>query len=179
MRAAVVLGSAPGGIEELKLAPAGVDILAVNAAGYTYLGPIAAWGSVHADQMVGWLERRAELGGPGGFHAFGESFLPGQERDVVRYYGPTRWRGTSALYVVQWAMDVGGYDRLALAGVHIKGNTRDRGGQLEDTDGGPYENYQLGWHTAIDEIRDHVRSYGGWTAELLGTPEPGWLTGEA
>jgi hypothetical protein len=177
MRLGVVLGSAPGWEQEIANVLCTVDVLAVNAAGVVYLDDIAAWGSVHADQLADWLVVRRFLYGNTPEHLFGESFLPGQERETVEYYGPVKWRGSSALYVVQWALTFGGYDRLVLAGVHLTGSTRVRGDGLEPTDGSPYEDYQQGWRAALSFLDGRVQSYGGWTRELLGAPEEKYFGG--
>jgi len=175
VRCAVVLASAPGALEELALAPAGTDVIAVNAAGCLYPMRLAAWGSVHADQLFEWVETRRARHCNIPAHVFGESFLPGQARDVVEYYGPVRWRGSSALYAVQWALEHA-YDRVALAGVHLTGSMRERCSGLEATDGSPYDVYRAGWRDALEHIEGRVTSFGGWTAELLGTPPRGFFT---
>ena len=90
MRVAVVLASAPGALEELARAPDGVDVIAVNAAGCTCPTHLAAWGSVHADQLVKWVAMRRASGGNIPVDVFGESFLPGQDREDVYHYSPVR-----------------------------------------------------------------------------------------
>jgi len=173
-----VLASAPGALEELARAPDGVDVIAVNAAGCTCPSSLAAWGSVHADQLVDWVATRRTAGGNIPADVFGESFLPGQDRDTVEYYGPVRWPGSSALYVVQWALD-NGYDRLALAGVHLTGRMRERFGEVNDSaEGSPYDVYRGGWEQAYTHLTIRVRSFGGWTAELLGTPPADFFSEE-
>ena len=163
MRRGIVLASAPGALEELaefrQRASGEWDVLAVNQSGIRYTEPLAAWGSVHADQIVGWIDQRRNLGYDMEFDAFGESFLPGQDRASVRYIGPVRWAcGSSALYVVQYALEQG-YSQIVLAGVHLSGR---------------YEMYRDGWREAFDVICGKVYSLSGWTRDFLGPPPEDW-----
>jgi len=176
MKYAVVLASAPGGVEEAREWDADTvrpwPVLAVNRAGLCYQGEIAAWGSVHANELAEWVTLRRELEMNVNCPIFGESFLPGQDRACPTYYGPVKWRGSSALYVVQWALEQG-YSRLVLAGVHLTGNTREHPGEVLASPG-PYEQYREGWRDAFTEIRGRVYSLGGWTREFLGPPPGHW-----
>lgn len=176
MKRAIVVASAPGWDDELSQWESRCvktwDLLAVNFAGVKLERDIAGWGSVHGNDLaLQWIPVRESRGGNLDCPIFADSFLPGQSRDVIQHY-KVQWPGSSALYVVQWALDVAKYDRIVLAGVHLTGQTRDR----ETVVAAPnnYRVYRDGWRDALPEIVHRVHSLGGWTRELLDEPPEHW-----
>ena len=84
------------------------------------------------------------------------------------------WHGTSSLYAVRIAIELGSAEKIILAGCPM-----DQSGHYYDReDLGLYlETYRKGWLSAYPRIKDIVRSYSGWTRELLGEPTEEWLRG--
>jgi hypothetical protein len=161
-------------MEELALAPE-VDVICVNRAGLHHWGRIAGWGSVHGDELKAWADQRAEAGLNTDCPIFSNR---NHTQEPVEWYGPCRWPGSSGLYVVQWALFEAKYHHIGLCGIHMDGDTRiAEDGTIENAPM-PYGiTYQAGWRTAQSYFADRVRSYGGWTAELLGTPDADfWIT---
>ncbi len=171
VRTAVVLGSAPGALEELEPF-GGLPIVAVNRAGVVYLGEIVGWGSLHPHALKSWLPQRAEAGG-NACPVFSQGRLPEDWQFMT-----SKWPGSSGLFCTQWALLEAGFDRVILCGVHIDGQTRiSIVGDVENAPV-PYEHYQDGWRRAQRELGGRIRSCGGWTAELLGKPKKGWESRE-
>ena len=80
---------------------------------------------------------------------------------------PEGWHGTSALYAVAVAMELGA-SSVILAGCPIDGGPRFDGlcslvGDLEF--------YRSCWHHAFPTIHGRVFSLSGWTRDLLGAPK--------
>lgn len=168
-RQAAVLGSAPGGLEELSKLRGVEEVLAINQAGCRYQGPLTAWGSVHGDEMQTWIEDREDQGLTIPASCFYDSGKP--SHPSMTWYGPPRWPGSSALYVVQWGLLVARYDRLVLCGVHLNGDRRvEASGQIIQAPNN-YQMYRDGWRTARKHLDGRVTSMGGWTRELLGPPD--------
>jgi hypothetical protein len=168
LRVAVVLGSAPSADEELNLLPFTYDVIAVNQAGLRYRGRLEAWVTLHANELDDWAKAREELGlEPPRYyatHGRGSFAVPVQ---IIR----SNWPGSSGLFAVQWALEVGRYDRVILCGVHLNGDTRkDADGELRPAPMN-YSRYQAGWIKAHHRLGGRVASMGGWTRELLGAPD--------
>jgi hypothetical protein len=165
--------------DDLDASPKGLDIIAVNGAGFLCLEPLTLWCSIHGGHLVKFIEKRRRLGGDMDFAAYG-NFHPGEESgNVVRWQRPNGG-GSSGLFTALIALELG-YDRLVLAGIPIEGKRR-----LNYADGGPeiiepepsdagFAIYRNGWLTNLDVIRGKVRSMSGWTQELLGAPTAEWL----
>ena len=185
MKTCVVLGTAPCMWEDFARVPAGLDVVAVNRAGWLHLGPIAMWVSIHgATQssrtgLVDLIEKRRALGADMNFTAYGNFAENDASGDVIRWNRPNGF-GSSSLFATRIALETG-YDRVVLAGVPLEGNT-----VISDNDGteivgehsaAGYGVYRGGWLKVQGEIADHVRSMSGWTRETFGEPTAEWLNG--
>lgn len=83
-----------------------------------------------------------------------------------------RWPGTSSLYAVQIAQQVGAR-RVVLAG-----SPMDLSPKFDEQPNGLgawLDQYREAWTKAKDEFVIPVRSASGWTRELLGAPPEDWL----
>lgn len=88
--------------------------------------------------------------------------------DIVEPYFPAAGRsGSSAMTGTLAALRMG-YERIVLCGCPLTGNAPE---------GNPYEAFRLGWEDQKDKLIGRVKSMSGWTMELLGFPERGWLDG--
>lgn len=179
MRSAIVLGSAPGALEELARAGENwrpltdAPIVAVNRAGILWTGPLEAWVTLHANELDGWAQARTELGAdpPAHYVTHGRGCFA-VEVELIR----SHWPGSSGLFAVQWALEHGHYDRVVLCGVHMTGQQRlEEDGVVREAPM-KYDHYRNGWSRAEAKLRGRVASMGGWTQELLGAPDEDFWT---
>lgn len=177
MKRCVVLGTAPCMWDDLRRTPAGLDVVAVNRAGWLYLEPIALWVSIHGAGNLAHIEKRRELGADMNFDAYGNFANNEESGDVIRWNRPNGG-GSSSLFATRIALELG-YERVVLAGVPLEGQAT-----LVDADGTEFVEepsalgfgvYRRGWEKARDEIGEHVRSMSGWTRETFGEPTAEWL----
>lgn len=177
MKRCVVLGTAPCMWDDLACAPAGLDVVAVNRAGWLYLEPIALWVSIHGIDLVDFIEQRRALGADMNFTAYGNFAGRDESGDVIRWNRPNGG-GSSGLFATRIAIELG-YERVVLAGVPLEGNTTtvdDEGSQtINEPSAAGYGVYRGGWLKYRDEIADNVRSMSGWTRETFGAPTAEWL----
>jgi hypothetical protein len=84
--------------------------------------------------------------------------------------------GSSGLFAVRIALDVLKARRVVLAGMPMDDSPHvyDAGRRS----GPSFVPYRPEWRRAArDEFGGRVRSLSGWTADLLGRPDPEWLEG--
>ena len=157
---ALILGGAPSVWAELEEAQALLNrrhlVVAANLAGIHFDGQLDAWASLHPDFLVEWVEQRA--GEPSD-----RLFTP----DLM----PERWPGSSGLYALQVALFELGATAAILCGVPMDSAAGHfvTPGAWAGTD-----DYRRAFEAALPEIGGRVRSMGGWTADLFGTPTPQW-----
>jgi hypothetical protein len=172
---ALVLGGAMGLFEEEAAARAMgfvPDILvATNHAGRDREEPVDHWVSFHQELFPLWLkERRARgLADPGQLWTCAPAPAPKSLDLPVRK--AANWRGSSGLLAVTVALELGA-SHVVCCGVPLRkeGEHYDKPGLWRDAG-----NYRAGWVNHAAVMAGRVRSMSGWTAELLGQPDPAWL----
>ena len=185
MNRCVVLGTAPCMWDDLRRVPAGLDVVAVNRAGWLYLDPIAMWVSIHGGKgahggggsLMDYIEKRRALGADMDFTAYGNFAENEESGDAIRWNRPNGG-GSSGLFAARIALEIG-YERVVLAGVPLVGHTTicdaDGSEKVDEPSAAGFGVYHGGWKKAHDEIARYVRSMSGWTRETFGEPTAEWL----
>jgi hypothetical protein len=131
-------------------------------------GPCVAV-SLHPDKLKDWLKARSRAGWP----------KPDQVWTHVGHEDATdfveHWRGSSGLHAVTVALKLR-YQRIVLCGAPM---TKEGGHVVRDEPWTRVDTFIGGWKAHKAEIAPYVRSWSGWTAELLGRPDMAFLTGDA
>jgi hypothetical protein len=166
MLQAVVAGSARCLWDDLSRVPADLPIFAVNFAGL-FIPRIDHLVSLHSDMAASIAAlRRMYVGNTGVTNADFAVHAPDALAGVDHARPVTMFSGTSSLYAVQVAFEMG-YDRVILAGVPL-----DAKGAFYDPPSaffnyGDYDT-QNAWAIALPKLRGRVISCSGWTRSLLG-----------
>ncbi|MBY6265567.1 hypothetical protein EI613_27135 [Azospirillum sp. 412522] len=146
-------------------------VMAVNRAGDFYPGRLDHWVSLHPEQLGGFM---AERGGDLSMTTWCQREDPATRVDVVPQAVPCS--GSSGLFAVRIALGILKARRVVLAGMPMDGSPHfyDAGRRS----GPSFVPYRPEWRRAArDEFDGRVRSLSGWTADLLGRPDPAWLEG--
>jgi hypothetical protein len=174
---ALVLGGALCLQDDLALAAQLVPleecaVVAVNDAGFWYPGPLTAWVSMHAEEFPERERIRSDRGYPGGYTRWTRPYPAGMkhlERHVDGLLGG--WNGSSGLLGVGVAIVELGADPVMLCGIPLDDRAHfNRKGRWE----GCYR-YRLGWEERMTDLCGRVRSFSGWTREVLGEPTREWM----
>jgi hypothetical protein len=173
--------------DDLRRVPDGLDVVAVNRAGWLYLEPLTLWISIHGGgvsrggglSLMGHIEKRRALGADMDFTAYGNFAEAEESGDVIRWNRPNGG-GSSSLFAVRIALELG-YERVVLAGVPLVGHTTicdaDGSEKVDEPSAAGFGVYRGGWQKVHGEIAGHVRSMSGWTRETFGAPTAEWLNG--
>jgi hypothetical protein len=167
---ALVLGGAPSVWTDLAAAKAMLAgqrhlIVAANLAGIHHQGPLDAWATLHPEHLDEWTEAR----GQGGYRVFS----PAKVCDCVDVeVAPERWNGSSGLYALQIALEQMNASAAILCGVPME---QAAGHFLTGGPWAPVTSYRQAFAAALPIHGGRVRSMGGWTADLFGTPSPAWI----
>ena len=96
------------------------------------------------------------------------------DRRVSYRYPGMDSSASSGGYAAKVALD-DGFDRVVLAGIPMERDAKHftRGKPWEQRDG-----FTIGFKKSVPHFAGRVRSMSGWSAELLGMPDPAWLDGE-
>jgi hypothetical protein len=169
---AVVLGGAPSVWDDLRrtLGMASVDVVvATNHAGRDFEGSVDHWVSFHAELMPKWVGERRAAGLPDA------GTLWTVERplklDGLEFRKAANWGGSSGLLAVTVALELG-CTKIVLCGVPLDHRVGHYDNPKPWGEGG---SYRRGWLGHKDEMSGKVRSWSGWTGELLGVPTKEWL----
>lgn len=141
-------------------------VFAVNAAGLYQEGSFI-WCSLHAEYMQNWRRLRSYKLGYDYRIVTPETYPGARECDLNIN---EKWLGcSSGLYAAQIAVDVFGFDKVILCGVHLnkEGNDADFANQ--------YGAYQDNLWQPLAECPNKIRSMGGATRELFGAPSVDWV----
>lgn len=168
---AFVLGSAsslPADIDMAMRLAIPDFVVAVNAAGRDFAGPLDHFATQHPELAAGWLlaRERQNLPPPGTL------WCPRTARRDQRlpWSHAESWGGSSGLFGVSVALAAGA-DRVILCGVPL-----DATGHFDDPK--PWRDalrYRSAWTCRAGFLGKHVRSMSGWTRQLLGAPSSAFL----
>jgi hypothetical protein len=180
MTCALILGRAEGVLADAEAIKSMVKVdflVAVGPVAMDYPGEVDCWVWWHTELFSDRAARRARNGYPPVKAYWGIKYK-GRGRDYdkeinVNYY---EWNegGSSGLAAAMIALDVLKADRVALVGIPM------------DPDGGRYDDHKPwpeaivqrhSWVKHLSTLQGRVRSYSGWTKELLGgePPTADWL----
>ncbi len=169
---AIILGGADTVWRELEMSRAlapDAPVIACNHAARDYDGELAAWISMHPELVPSWKAQRAAAGRPPA-----ASYWTTHHRvspipiNRVRAMG-----GSSGLLCVFVGIELG-FDRMMLCGVPMCQNGKHYDNTRKWTEA---RQYWPAWERALPTIRDKVRSWGGHTLHMLGSPNEEWLHG--
>jgi hypothetical protein len=145
-------------------------LIACNHAGRDEPGPLDHWVSMHPELWKLWLGQRRKAGrpDPGQLWHARHKLSPLEESRAI-----DSWGGSSGLLCVAVAFELG-LSRIIVAGVPMA-----KLASHYDDDKPWYEAryYWPMWEKHAGRMRDRVRSMSGWTAQLLGSPDGGWVDG--
>lgn len=143
-------------------------VVAVNAAGRDFNGPLDHFATMHPELATGWLLARdkASLPPP---RALWCPISARRDQRLPWRHAPS-WGGSSGLFGAAVAMEAGA-DRIILCGVPL-----DSSGHFDDPR--PWKDalrYRAAWTCRRAMLVAKVRSMSGWTQALLGAPTREWL----
>jgi hypothetical protein len=180
-RVALVCGGAAGVWEERREAmrllaktPHAPVAVAVNGAGAQHPDPLDHWVTIHPEdfrQGKGWEHWRRDAGLRDGYTRWSQSRHPHADRILRGWAG-----GSSGWFAVGVALQ-----GLECAGVILCGIPLDASPNVTDPQwaGGwdEYRAFRYEWtkHSSRKRVDGRVRSWSGWTRDLLGTPDESWL----
>lgn len=170
---ALVIGGSRDVWAELEAAltlTEGLDrvIVATNFAGGVWPGDIDAWATLHPELFAAWREERFERGLNTDYRAFVHAKRNGPP-DAEAH--PLRWSGSSGLYAAQVALEAMGAAGAILCGVPID----EAAGHFQAPgDWSLARRYRPAFEAAKRDGAE-IRSMSGWTGDLLGRPDAGWL----
>lgn len=167
------------------------DIGVVNDQIYTFQGRVDYFFTLHGEKMEGWFnyrESKVESPEQWSFEIYCHrserwkntchdvakkdfEFNTTKYNDILNYeIVNQKWEGSSGLYAVQNALELG-YEKILLCGIPMDiGRNIFRPRKWKQGD-----KYWNGWLNAYDTIKNNVRSPSGRTSELLGKPDMNWI----
>ncbi len=162
-------------LEELVGGPWSGIVCATNDAGYDYPHPIDHWVTQHPEHLPDWMEKRRLAGYDMDFTVWGGVWRTGRDDRKYTWVDQvlriTRV-GSSGMHAVEVALHLGA-ERIVLCGVPM--DFRPHFFNPRQPWNSPSAHWDA-WTDAAPEWADRVRSFTGWTAELLGTPDEAWLS---
>lgn len=169
MSLALILGGAgcvwADAVGALKLARPDL-VLAANDMIALWPGPLDCVGSLHPDNLPGWLAARRAAGLP----------QPGEVWSYRAAAGVTRitqdWRGSSGLFILKVAL----FERRC-AGAILAGVPMDRTEHFvrRGKPWGDAHAFYPGWNDHKRDVEKRMRSMSGWTRHIFGAPTAEWL----
>lgn len=177
---AIVLGSATDALAEYEAAKALVPaafVVCVNDALRTCPDRVHAFATLHPEKRERFLGvEDCEL------KRHPDCSLWTYEAPINRRGGfniaREKWAGSSGLFAVQIALEKLDAAGVILAGVPMDAARRATYADAEAEWGGGetyVQRYQRGWTKAHSILRARVRSFSGFTRDLLGPPTPEWI----
>lgn len=176
MRRCLVLGAAACLWEDIEAALKIGEydaVIAAKLAGVAWPGELWGWYSLHSEWVGDFRQRRQARGYPPAREVVSNTKAPGVDRVVdPKWPGQVR-SGASGMFAARGAI-LDGFDRIVLAGVPMLQQVGRIDGREAWPSAGTYQGPVL---QAKHHMAAKVRSVSGWTAEVFGRPEPGWLQG--
>lgn len=176
MTTALILGRSKDVFKEADAA------LALGKIDFTIAtGPIAVdyrdvdyWLWFHAELFPDYAQRRANKGYPP-VKEYWSVLYKGRGRQApgldVKYFD-WQYGGSSGLVAVGLALQKKEADRVILAGIPMT----VEGGRYDDDKQWPEAlNHRVGWWNTLYLTKGKVKSFSGWTKELLGEPTVEWM----
>lgn len=177
MRNCLVLGGGASvwkDVEAAKALGSFEGVVGCNDAGVDWPGALDAYCTLHPNKMQAWRTKREAKG-----HPPAKVYIAHQEDKGVDRIEHYRWpemktSGSSGLYAVKIAMELG-FERIVLCGVPLTNENH----YFDSKAWKQANTFKEAW-LAVKETRllGRVKSFSGWTAEQLGTPDARWLAGE-
>lgn len=169
---ALALGGADGVWQDVERSEAILGeqwwglVVACNRAGVDWPGRLDAWCSLHPEKLLSvWAPARIT----DEYETWSDPNR-GERGAAPTDHHLDNWGGSSGLFAVQVALEVGA-DRVVACGMPM-----DRRAHYHGTAAWTeYENFRAAWERKADELEPHVKSMSGWTRELLGTPTRAWI----
>jgi len=140
-------------------------VIAANKIGMFYPGHLDHWVTMHPEQLAPWKKHRRRRGGNDDYVTWA-----GRRPDLVDRV-TTHSGGSTGLFAAKVALVDLGCERVVLCGVPMDDTPHFIRGAVGDH----YEQYRCQWEAYIQELAACVRSWSGWTRELLGAPTEEWL----
>lgn len=175
---ALVLGGADCRMEDVATlealtGPWSGIVVAVNDAGADWPWTLHHWASLHPERFHvieygkgRWVDKRRANGHEPAGQLWGASRGAGEGVEFLKCRMPG---GSSGLYAVEVARHVGA-TRIVLCGVPMDASVNPYHGATWRG----HRDHRPTWKQLAAEL-DDVRSMSGWTADLLGLPDPTWL----
>jgi hypothetical protein len=118
--------------------------------------------SLHPHKVDTWLAMRKRKG----FLKPDELWLNRPAKSGTRAHIAREWNGSVGLFAVKIALEKG-FRKIILCGVPMTSEAKHF---LRHADWHAATMFRGAWERHREEMRPYVRSFSGWTAELLGTP---------
>lgn len=153
----------------------------VKLAGVHWVGGRFVWPTLHPEFMDAYENERKQLGLHSEYEIVaplsGEVGMHGKKGNITRRvsyrYPGMNSSASSGGYAAKVALE-DGFERVVLAGVPMR--TEDKH-FTRGKDWAQRDSFVRGFKDSVPFFAGRVRSMSGWTAELLGQPDPGWLNG--
>lgn len=145
-------------------------LIACNHAARDEPGRLDHWVTMHGELLPMWIRQRKAKRYP----AAGQLWTARHRPAKVESTAIESWGGSSGLLCVAVAVHLG-FERILLAGIPMVKTMRHY------DDGQPWmeaRQYWPAWERRVPQMRGRVKSFSGWTRELLGEPTGDWLNAE-
>lgn len=168
----VVIGTGPTMWEDIAKISVDCDYMAVNKAAVLFTRPIKYMCSLHWENIAKMKHERNCVGGNSSYTTFSKI----KDEGVDKVFHFLMMSGSSGLYGIMIGK-VLGYEKIILCGIPL---TKEKGFELQN---GSMPSLDIGVGIFQDNwtrykelgILDCVRSYSGFTKDLLGYPDSKWL----
>lgn len=174
MRACLVLGGGASVWQDVERAKAlgwFSGVVACNDAGVDWPGALDAFCTLHPNKMQAFRDKREAKR-----HPAAKVYIAHQDDKGVDRIEPYRWpemktSGSSGLYATKIALELG-FDRIVLCGVPLTNEAH----YFDSKAWKQAETFKAAWLAVMQtRLIGRVKSFSGWTAEQLGTPDAQWL----
>lgn len=176
LRVGLILGGAECALEELDRARSLCSQVGAQTTVYVVNDWIAEYPdsviavTLHHHKVAGWLSQRGERRLPS-LKQIWHHFMPVSPTPVT--HTTTDWGGSVGLFATKIAIH-GGENKILLCGVPMVANA---GHHRRKRRWDACDIFKRHWYTQFKLTKPMVRSFSGWTAEMLGTPSAEFLLG--
>jgi hypothetical protein len=164
-RVALVIGGAENAMEDFGRAKSlcedvGYAVFATNDMIERFADPVDYAVTLHPDKLNNWLTARDKAG----YEAPKQIWLHRAHKGLPAYPTTKDWGGSVGLFAVKLARERG-FTRIILCGVPM---TAEGKHFLRHKNWDAVWGFRKAWDAHRNEIAPYVRSFSGWTAQLLG-----------